>query len=276
MSILSAVSRFRDLKFRSHILLISILISFCLGLGLGKSIYYPKRILEETDKSTIKALNSEVDKLKSSISMCLDDQAIPTKQDSKIYNYNDVGIYSPLLEGLLSDHTLYTYKRNEIEEIQYTINKDQEFPIHLTIFTLNKAVKLPDLDKRLVDENNLNSTSGGYDFPIFYSYEFASFVLPESYISTRIPKTPLANDVYINKNNIRMYRGFNGGPKCVYAVTLRFYANTLRRKQVFVIMSKGRQDEFNPCYPDNASQEINSLYNDLEKVADTLKLSRSD
>ena len=73
-----------------------------------------------------------------------------------------------------------------------------------------------------------------------------------------------------------MYKGLNTAPKCISAVTLRFYATTKAGKQVFVILSKERQNMFEPCYADEAVDEINLLYNDLEKAANTITLSKSN
>ena len=276
MSIVSAVLKFKERTFRAHILIFSVLISLGLGMWLGRNIFLPLNTLKTDVGVTLQTLNSEINQLKGSLSMCLNDQAESTNLEGKTFNYNDVGIYSLQLEGLVSERTLYNYKRNEIEAIRFIISKEQDRPISINIFALNKAVNLPDLEKRIAEENNLNSISGGTDFPIFYSYEFANFVSPESYVSARIPKTPLAKNVYLSKNNIRMYRGVNSGPKCVYAVTLSFYAKTLRGKQLLVILSKERQDEFNPCHVVETTQEINLLYRDLEKVANTIELSNKD
>lgn len=285
ISIKQTLDKIKQIKISFGVLLISILISSGLGLLLGKFAFSPRKTTEISQNTIVQNLNSDIAKLKGSLSMCQNDQATYSESEDKMYDYNDVSIYSPLFEGLYSKNTKYNYKGNEIEGFSYNLNKGEKLPIYVTIFMLKKALKLPQLEERLVKENNINTLPNGeflhydyYDFPIFYAYEFADFVRSESYISSWIPENPPNKDVYMSKNGIRMYKGMTSAPKCIDSVTLRFYATTEKGRQVFVIMSKAREYMFDDCYADKyeSKLEINSLYGELENVADTIKLSKSD
>jgi hypothetical protein len=221
-------------------------------------------------------LNSELDELKGSLKMCHDDQAELTVLEKDTYNYRDLGIYSPLMEGLESERALYNYKNNKVESFSYTLDREEGRPVRITIFKLIESFKLPALDERFLELNNPHNISSGYDFPVFYAYEFATFVVPESYVSARIPETSPSTNRYVNKNNIQMYKGLEGGPKCTSGVTLRSHAFTEWGKQIFMILSKERESQFEPCFADETTQEIRSLNEDLENVADTLQLSRAE
>lgn len=284
----SIITKLRKLRFGIDAILISILIPLLAGYATSK--LSPSFLLNTNtpipefqtfvknkpspgEQKTVDELTKEVNKLEGSLSMCLNDEAEMTDLEKRTYNSIDMGITTPLLDGLISSRTLFTYKRSEIEEDSFTLNKDQNPPTYLTVFILKKAEKLPDLDEKIAKENNVSTSSIDFDFPIFYSYEFAQFVQPQSYISARIPNDPPTSYVYTNKNGIKMYKGINGGPKCVYAATLRFQATTHQGKQIFVILSKERKDMFDPCIVEINSPEMRTLYGELEKIADTFEIS---
>lgn len=202
----------------------------------------------------IQQLKKQLDEKEEEIQLAIENRGKVQKTFESTYNFDDYGIYSPLFEWKKVQNTVYQYKGNTITAKTILVAEDKGTRISetkVTVWEFEKSKKYG------------YSSDPQENFATFDGYE--NYGVRPNYLTDIMAKW---KDSYTNKNGIKMYWSYSGGPKgdVVHAVYLEFYQRyTPDGNPILVKLSVDNQYAIGTTDP-----VLNPVREKLKQLADTV------
>ncbi len=233
--------------------IILIMMIFFIGVSYGRSLNSKS---ESNQAEYIKYLESES-------KMCLENRYELKDLGKEKYEFNNIGIYSPLFDGLELNRKEIAYKRSIVSNYSLEFNNTT-----VNIWILSKPSEyLSALPRDLTTTNNTDSTFDYKDFPIPDLTNSDRVIYDNYFILSRLSNNMPGKTVFTNKNGIKMNQNNQNCPSSACLIKLSFhqYLSSIRKQTYIELTARDYSSTYN----------FYTVLNELKKTANTISLSNN-